>query len=193
MVMKMSDIFIQIRAFLHYSYKHALAAEFGIRAAIEILLLILALYIVYKFIRFLISRFFGVINSIGGFFYYRFILPVNIRWIEFVAYRSSNPDLQDKSERKKAAANAVMDGSAERGKNKKKIRFGWIFVIAYILIASYIVGFHYFLTDKREAYNVFFIPEYQLTNTENYVLNTLLYTDEQSIACFFHGSDCFLR
>jgi len=189
-VTKMYDIIIQIKAFFHYTLKHLFTTEFGLRAAIELLVLILSFYFACKLIIFIFIKIITGFLFIFNFINRKLIMPVYIRLIETIAYRFGNSNLQNKSEELKTTFNEKYNCKDGRNNKAKKRKFGWIFAVAYILVASYTICIHYLMVDRKEIYNAFFIPENKMVSLENYLVYTTFRTDEYQFACFYHGGDC---
>ena len=101
-----------------------------------------------------------------------------------MAFSTSNPYWQERANKIKDAFKG-RNSNREKSNSKKNHAVFWI--IIYIFLTLWIIGFHYFGEEKRSNYEVFFLGENVILSIEGWITNTLLETDESAIECFFHN------
>lgn len=168
----------QIKAFFHFMFKHLFEFEFGIKVVFEILVVFVLVYILSRICYKIASK----IKIATGFINRELVVPLRVRLFEKLAFSTSNPNWQDRANRIK---DAFKESKEEEKKNKKKSHTGWWFII-YIVLTMWIVGFHYYGEEKRSNYEVFFFGENFILAMEEWTINTLFNTDENTVECFFH-------
>lgn len=170
----------QIKAFFHFAFKHFFELEFCIRVAIEVLLFVLLIYILSK----ILYNFFYKMTYTARFINQELVIPLRVRLYEKLAFSTSNLNWQ-------ARANKIKDAFKERNddheKNNNKKSHAGFWIVFYIFLIVWIIGFHYFGEKKRNNYEVFFLGENVILTTEEWITNTLFDTDECAIECFFHN------
>lgn len=174
-----SEYVNQIKAFFHFMFKHLFEIEFGFRVSIEILIFIV---VICK----LLKKCLKIINNAKvsiGFIYQELILPLRVRLFEKMAFSTSNPNWQERANKIKDEFNEKKNNGPKKEKNKSYA--GRCFFI-YIVLTAWIIGLHYYGTDKRNNYEVFFLGEDAILTFEEWTVNTFFYTDENAIECFFH-------
>lgn len=170
----------QIKAFFHFMFKHFFEVEFSFRVIVEILLFVICIYIFSNMLHKIISKF----KIVTGFINRELVIPLRVRLFEKLAFMTNNPNWQDR-------ANKIKDVFKESKKdckknNNKKSHAGlWIFI--YIVLTSWIIGFHYYGEEKHSSYEVFFLGENVMLAIEEWITDTLFKTDESSVECFFHN------
>jgi len=192
MVVAMSDMLDQIRAFFYYSLKHLFAVEFGIRVLFIVFIILLLLYVVFRLSFWILRKVKSVFKVAFDFISCDVVLPACIIISEKFAYKLGSMKWQNRADKLKKR---IIDKQEKRSprKSSNKAKHILTFAIIYLTLIAYIVSFHYLLDDRRENYTVFFIPENMILRIEDYLINTLFYTDEYDTPCFFHGFECSLR
>lgn len=175
----MSEYGKQIKAVFHFAFKHLFEIEFGIRVAVEILIFFILIYMLLKVWWIILGKIKGGIEFVKG----ELITPLRVRLYEKLAFSTSNPNWQERANKIK---DAFKENMGERIGNKKKSRVGW-WILGYIAIVAWIVGFHYFGEEKRNNYEVLFEGENAILSMEEWITDIIFYTDENSIECFFHN------
>lgn len=170
----------QIKAFFHFAFKHFFELEFGIRVAIEVLLFVLLIYTLSKVLYIIFHK----IIFATRFIYQELVMPLRVRFLEKLAFSTSNQNWQERANKIKDAFKKRNDDH-EKNNNKKSHAGFWI--VIYIILIVWIIGFHYFGEEKRRNYEVFFLGENVILTVEEWITNTLLETDECAIECFFHN------
>ena len=173
-----SEYGIQVKAFFHFMFKHLFEVEFGIRVAIEILIFVVLVYVLLKICNKIISKSRAHIAFINR----ELVLPLRVRLFEKLAFSTSNPNWQER-------ANKIKDDFKEKkdeyNKKNNKSHIGcWI--IIYLVLTTWIIGFYYYGEEKRSNYEVFFLGEKAILAFEEWTTNSLFNTDEKAIECFFH-------
>lgn len=169
----------QIKAFLHFMFKHLFEFEFGIRAIVEILMLVVIIYILIKFCLKIIRK----VRAHISFIKWELVVPLCVRLLEKLAFLTNNPNWQERANKIK---DAFKKKGAECKKNDKEKSYAgwWIFI--YLVLVAWIIGFHYYGEEKRSSYEVFFLGEKAILTIEEWITNTLFDTDEDTVECFFH-------
>lgn len=168
----------QVKAFFHFMFKHFFEIEFGVRVAIEMIIIVFLIYILLKICRKVVRK----IRVHIGFVNRELIVPLRVRVLEKLAFSTSNPNWQERANKVKDSFNEKKDEC--KRKNHKSHTGFWIFI--YIVLASWIIGFHYYGEEKRSNYEVFFLGEKAILAFEEWTTNTLFNTDEYVMECFFH-------
>ena len=119
-----------------------------------------------------------------GFFNRELIVPLRVRLFEKLAFLTSNPNWQER-------ANKIKDAFKEK-KDECNINNGFkrrtgLWVLIYLILVCWIIGFYYYGEEKRSSYEVFFLGEKAILSFEEWTTDTLFDIDENSIECFFHN------
>ena len=178
-----------VKAFFHFMFKHLFEAEFGIRVAVEIVVFLLLVYLLLIISHRIILKIIGVVRKTSRFLSKELITPLRVRICEKLAFTTNNPNWQNRANKIKDVFKKNESESANSGEDKKvekKNYVGW-WILTYIILVGWILGFHYLGDDKRDHYEVFFWPENTILAFEDWTTNTLLSTDEDAIECFFHN------
>lgn len=175
----MSEYGNQIKAFFHFMFKHFFEIEFGVRVAIELLICVVFVFILSK----ICYKFIGKIKNSTAFINRELVGPLRVRFFEKLAFSTNNPNWQEKANKIKDAFKNNNSGS--KVKNDKNSHTNkWI--IVYLLLIAWIIGFHYFGEEKRSNYEVFFWGENTILKIEEWTINNFFDADENNIECFFH-------
>lgn len=186
----MSEYVDQLKAFFHYTLKHAFAFEFGVRILVEITILLIIVYFILKFIIKVackITKFF----SVGiDFIYYDLCLPICKVITDQFAYKLGSLKWQERADRIKQMILKHDDKQLDQNEKEteeieKKMGLTRYFVFAFIILVGYLESFHYLLPNVKENYSVFFLPESIILNGENFLENVVFETDEKAIPCFY--------
>lgn len=170
----------QIKSFFHFMFKHLFEYEFGIRVSIEIIIYMILIYMLSRICCKAISKIKIEINYLNR----ELIVPLRVRFFEKLAFSTNNPNWQERANKIKET---FKETKIENKKdNNKKSHMGW-WVLTYIVLTSWIIGFHYYGEEKRKSYEVFFAGENAILEIEAWTIDTLFATDEQSVECFFHN------
>ena len=169
----------QIKAFFHFMFKHLFEIEFGIRVAIEILIFVVLVYILSKICHKIISKSRVYIDFINR----ELVVPLRVRLFEKLAFSTSNPNWQDRANKIKDAFKEKKD-ECNKKKDNKSHTSRWI--IIYLVLTAWIIGFYYYGEEKRSSYEVFFLGEKAILALEEWITDSLFNTDEYAIECFFH-------
>lgn len=168
----------QIKAFFHFMFKHLFEVEFGIRVAVEILIFIVFAYMLLRICHKITSK----IRVYIAFINRELVIPLRVRLFEKLAFSTSNPNWQKRADKIKDAFKEKKD---ECNKKNDNGHVGW-WIIAYLVLTLWIIGFYYYGEEKRSSYEVFFLGEKAILAFEEWTTNTLCNTDESAIECFFH-------
>ena len=106
---------------------------------------------------------------------------MHVGLLDKLAYLTKNSNLQKK-------ANKIRDAYKEkkdRYRKKKKSCEGCWFLIHFVLV-TWIIGFHYYGEKIRSSYEVFFLGEKSILGMEEFLVDTVLSTDEHVTECFLH-------
>lgn len=169
----------QVKAFFHFMFKHLFEVEFGIRVAIEILIFVVLVYVLSKICQKIISKSIARIAFINR----ELVVPLRVRLFEKLAFSTSNPNWQERANKIKDAFKEKKDECNKKNSNKSHIGC-WI--IIYLVLTAWIIGFYYYGEEKRSSYEVFFLGEKAILAFEEWTTNSLFNTDEKAIECFFH-------
>lgn len=177
----MSEYGKQIKAFFYFMFKHFFEFDFWIRVLIELSLITIVSYIIISWLLHLLKE----IRKRIMFIFKELFLPLQVRIYEKIAFSTNNPNWQDR-------ANKIKDdykhGRYMRVKqNNQKKSYAGIWFLIYVILVSWIIGFHYFGNEKRSSYEVFFLGENAILKMEEWTTNTLCKTDINTIPCFFHN------
>lgn len=178
----MSDYGRQIKAFFHFLFKHLFEFEFAVRVIVEILIFIVLVYIILKLV-------YTIIRKIGNFIYFIFlelVVPLRVRLYEKLAFSTSNPNWQDRANKIKDVYGEKSSKGKDNKKGIEKSYAGW-WILTYLILVAWIIGFHYLGEEKRSNYEVFFLGESTIIACEEWTVDTLFSTDEGAIECFFHN------
>ncbi len=184
----MSDYGIQIKAFFHFSFKHLFQIEFGIRVAVEIFIFFLSAYLFLRFFYRIIYKITSVLSKITCSISREIVMPLHIRLFEKLAFATNNPNWQARANKMKDSFKKIMGErtNIQKSKNPKKKSHKIWWILSYLVLAGWIIGFHYWGEAKRSSYEVFFLAENVILEVEDWTVNTWLNTDEHAIECFFH-------
>ena len=169
----------QIKAFFHFIFKHFFEVEFGIRAAVEILIFVVLIYILLRICHKIINKGRGYM----GFINRELVVPLRVRLFEKLAFSTSNPNWQERANKIKDAFKEKKDDCNKKNDNKSHAGW-WIFI--YLVLVAWIIGFYYYGEEKRSSYEVFFLGEKTILAFEKWTTDSLFNTDESAIECFFH-------
>ena len=170
----------QIKAFLHFMFKHLFEFEFGIRAAVELLMFVVLIYILARICHKIISK----IRARISFIKWELVVPLRVRLFEKLAFLTSNPNWQERANKIKDAFKEKKEKCKRNDKEKSHVGW-WIFI--YLVLVAWIIGFHYYGEEKRSSYEVFFLGEKSILAIEEWTTDTLFNTDENTVECFFHN------
>ena len=159
----------QIKAFFHFMF----------RVAIEILIIVVLVYILSKICHKIISKSRVYIDFINR----ELVVPLRVRLFEKLAFSTSNPNWQDRANKIKDAFKEKKD-ECNKKKDNKSHTSRWI--IIYLVLTAWIIGFYYYGEEKRSSYEVFFLGEKAILAFEEWITDSLFNTDEYAIECFFH-------
>lgn len=184
----MSNYLEQIRAFFHYTFKYAFNIEFGVRVAIEILILFIIAYFLLKLVTAIACKIAKILLVIADFIVYDVVSPIGIKLADFFEYKIGSPKWKLRSNNIKQKV-LDHDGEEKDKKNQEKAtsKKSYIkrYVVAFIILVVYIEFFHYCMTNVREYYPVFFIPEDIIVNSEYFLENIVFATNEEAIPSFY--------
>ena len=167
----------QIKALLHFMFKHFFELEFGIKVFVEIFVLLLFFHLILKIVCKFINRLRGFIKFIN----IELIMPFRVRLFEKLAYSTSNLNWQERADKIKD----TFRESKEKEVVQKKTHKNW-WPLIFMVLVVWIIGFHYYGQEKRKNYEIFFVGENMIMKFEDWTANTLFYTDESTVECFFH-------
>lgn len=160
-------------------FKHVFEFEFGIRVAVEILIFLVIIYVLLRICHKIIYEIRNCIDFINQ----ELVVPLRVRLFEKLAFSTSNPNWQERANKIK---DAFKEKKEEYKKNNNKSYAGrWILI--YIVLIVWIIGFYYYGQEKRDSYEVFFLGEKAILAFEEWTTETLFNTDEHTIECFFHN------
>ena len=108
---------------------------------------------------------------------------MRVRLFEKLAFSTSNPNWQDRANKIKDAFKEKKD-ECNKKKDNKSHTSRWI--IIYLVLTAWIIGFYYYGEEKRSSYEVFFLGEKAILAFEEWITDSLFNTDEYAIECFFH-------
>lgn len=186
----MSEYVDQLKAFFHYTLKHAFAFEFGVRILVEIVILLIIVYIILKFIIRVTSKIVRFLSVSIDFISYDVCLPICKVVTDQLAYKLGSPKWQERADRIKQMI--LKHDEKQLGQNEKEIEeiekkkgLAKCFLFAFIILVGYLESFHYLLPNVKENYSVFFLPESIILKGENFLENVVFETDEKAIPCFY--------
>jgi len=186
----MSEYVDQLKAFFHYTLKHAFAFEFGVRILVEILILLFIAYFILKFIIRVTSKIIKLFSVVIDFISYDLFLPICKAITDQFAYKIGSLKWQERASRIKQMIlkhdeKQIGQNDKQIGQNEKKKSLAGYFVLAFIILIGYLESFHYLLPNVKENYPVFFLPESFILKSENFLENVVFETDEKAIPCFY--------
>lgn len=164
-------------------FKHLFEVEFGIRAAVEILIFIVIVSILVSICCKLMIR----IGRFGGFLYRELIAPLYVRFYEKLAFSTNNPNWQERANKIKDTFRQGEDESGGHDKTSVKKSNAGRWILMYLVVAAWIIGLHYWGEENRSNYEVFFLGEDVVLAFEEWTVEELFDTDECAIECFFHN------
>lgn len=183
----MSEYVDQLKAFFHYTLKHAFSFEFGVRILVEVSVLLFITYFILKLITKVTYKIIKVFSVFIDFISYDIFLPICKAITDQFAYKIGSLKWQKRADRIKQMIlkhDEKQTGQNEEQAEKKK-SFAGYFVLAFIILIGYLESFHYLLPNVKENYSVFFLPESFILNSENFWENVVFETDENAIPCFY--------
>lgn len=187
----MSEYADQLKAFFHYTLKHAFAFEFGVRILVEIFILLFIAYFLFKFLTRVTSKIIKLLSVVIDFISYDLFLPICKAITDQFAYKIGSLKWQERANRIKQMIlkhdeKQLGQNGKQIGQNKKKKNLVGYFVLMFIILVGYLDSFHYLFSNVKENYPVFFLPESLIHKSENFLENVVFETDEKAIPCFYN-------
>lgn len=186
----MSEYVDQLKAFFHYTLKHAFAFEFGIRILVEITILLIIVYFILKFIIKVVRKIIKFLSVGIDFISFDLFLPICKVITDQFAYKLGSLKWQERADRIKQMIlkhdeKQLDQNEKEIEKIEKKKSLARYFVFVFIILVVYLESFHYLLPNVKENYSVFFLPESVILIGEHFLENVVFETDEKAIPCFY--------
>ncbi len=184
----MSNYMEQIKAFFHYTLKYTFNTEFWVKTAIEIFILLIIICFFLKLIIAIARKIAKMLLIIADFIIYDVAFPIGVELSDFFEYKfgSQKWRLRSNNIKKKILDHDIAQEKKEN-KEEPAIAKGHSgkYIVAFIILISYINFFHYCLPDVRMYYPVFFIPEKIMVEIEYFLTDVVFKTDEEAIPSFY--------